>query len=284
MTDPTPDADDRQLSDYLLGRLRPEEESAVEERYLADAAFHDQLRAVERDLIDQYVRGELPDAEAFSQRCLSSPARQARVEFARALMQSNRPAAADAGGAAARAGAARSLPEWWPLAASLAIVVAGSLLVVAQWPRGAGNRPASGGPTTATGTPSPPPVEPPASAPQPPPAIPTAIATFVLLPTATRGSDPTPTLNPDAASDIRLQLVLESGRYASYRVLVRTAEGREVWRADGLKAGPSASGLSVAATIPAARLADDDYVVRLEGMTVGREAEELNGYVFRIRR
>jgi hypothetical protein len=285
MTDLAPDADERQLSDYLLGRLRPEEESALEERYLADAAFHDQLRGVERDLIDLYVRGELPDAAAFERRYLSSPARRARVDFARALLHSNRPTGVDGGrSAAAPASPARRLPEWWPLAATVAIVVAGSLFVVAQWPRGAGNPPATGGSPTATGQPSPPPVEPPPSTPPPPRTGPTVIATLVLLPVATRGSDPAPTLNLDAASDVRLQLVLESGRYASYRVVVRTAEGRDVWRDDGLREGPSASGQSVATTIPAARLADDDYIVRLEGMTGGGAAEELSGYAFRIRR
>lgn len=281
----TPYADERQLSDYLLGRLSPEEESAVEERYFADPGFHDQLLAAERDLIDQYVRGELPDSASFERRFMSSPARRARVDFARTLRQSARPPMNDALArtAAAPISQVRSTPQWWRVAAGVAIVVAGALFVVAQWPRNPAGEPTTGGSPTSAGQPAPPPAEPPTSTPPPPGTRPAAIATFVLMPTATRGSDSTPTLNLDGFSDVRLQLELEASGHPRYRVVVRTADGREVWREESLRAERSAIGQSVATTIPAARLADDDYVVRVQGLT-GSDVEELSGYAFAVRR
>lgn len=282
MDDMTPDADERQLTEYLLGRLGAEESSAVEERYFADPGFHDRLRDVERDLIDQYVRGESPDPQAFERQYLSSAPRREKVEFARALLESGR-----APGAAAPAvhGAAPPRGGWgnaavWQLAAVLVLAVAGLLLVLAPW------RSPDGGSTTAgpPAIPVQPPLAPPPSTPSPPGRGPSIIATLVLMPTAIRGADSVPTLVVGAGEDVRLELELESGGFAAYRVMVRTAGGAEIWRDDQLKSARSASGERLATTIPAARLAEDDYTVRVQGLTAGSKGEELSGYTFRIRR
>ena len=61
------------MQQYLLGRLPEEEEAELERRYLADDALFEELLAIEDDLRDAYVRGELsmPDHDAFQQRLLA---------------------------------------------------------------------------------------------------------------------------------------------------------------------------------------------------------------------
>ena len=48
------------MQQYLLGRLPEEAEAELERRYLADDALFEELLAIEDDLRDAYVRGELP--------------------------------------------------------------------------------------------------------------------------------------------------------------------------------------------------------------------------------
>ena len=275
----TSDADEARLTEYLLGRLSEDERSLIEERFLADPGVHDQLRAVERDLIDRYVRGELPDPEVFEENYLSSPARRARVEFARTLMESSdrSPAvpfdAADPGAAPARH-LSGGLSPAWRMAAAVAVVIAGSLFALSRWSQTPGNE---------SGTGDAPPAIRPAPAPDPPPVgpPPAPVATLVLIPNAARTSGDLPAVVVDAGAELRLQLELEAADYPSYRVTVRTADGREIWRQDGLKVTRSPSGPSILSTVPAGRLADDDYTVRVAGVTAAGGVDEVSGYTFR---
>ncbi len=50
---------DQVLIRYLLGSLSEEEAERLDELGIADDAFAWRLRAVENDLVDGYVRGEL---------------------------------------------------------------------------------------------------------------------------------------------------------------------------------------------------------------------------------
>lgn len=80
-------ADEVLLVKYLLGRLTEEEQVQVEDRAFADREYMSALDAAEADLIDSYVRGDLPEADrqAFQSRFLVSPQRRRKVEFAQAL-------------------------------------------------------------------------------------------------------------------------------------------------------------------------------------------------------
>ena len=80
-------ADELLLARYLLGNLTEEEQVQVEDRAFADGDYMGALNAVEADLIDDYVSGELtqPDRRAFESRFLTSPQRRSKVEFAQAL-------------------------------------------------------------------------------------------------------------------------------------------------------------------------------------------------------
>lgn len=80
---------DQELTRYLLGKLSEEERIVVEDRYLSDEEFFDELAVAEDELIDDYVRAKLSrsELELFEQYFLSSAARRERVKSARALMR-----------------------------------------------------------------------------------------------------------------------------------------------------------------------------------------------------
>jgi hypothetical protein len=80
--------DDQLMVRYLLGQLPEEEQLRLEERAFSDQEYLQNVLAVERDLIDEYVRGELSGVERrqFEKLFLASSDRRRKVEFARALV------------------------------------------------------------------------------------------------------------------------------------------------------------------------------------------------------
>ena len=77
------------MSRYLLGELSEEQQVEIEDRAFADKDYLASITAVENDLIDEYVRQELSEADRrkFESRFLASAERRKRVEFAKALSQ-----------------------------------------------------------------------------------------------------------------------------------------------------------------------------------------------------
>ncbi|HEU0178142.1 MAG TPA: hypothetical protein VFV58_28095 [Blastocatellia bacterium] len=76
--------EERTMTRYLLGAATEEECVKVEERFLRDAEYLDQLRAMECEIIDDYVGGGMTAAirRSFERRALASP--QGREQVARA--------------------------------------------------------------------------------------------------------------------------------------------------------------------------------------------------------
>lgn len=76
--------EERRMTRYLLGAATEEERVEIEGRFLRDAEYLKQLRAIECEIIDDYVGGEMPSAErrSFERRALASP--QGREQVARA--------------------------------------------------------------------------------------------------------------------------------------------------------------------------------------------------------
>jgi hypothetical protein len=75
------------IAQYLLGELPEEQQIEIEDRAFGDQEFMAGITAVENDLIDEYVRGEMSatDQRRFEARFLASESRRKRVEFAKAL-------------------------------------------------------------------------------------------------------------------------------------------------------------------------------------------------------
>lgn len=79
---------DKLIIKYLLGQLSEDQMVKIEEEYVTDKNFFDQLVAVEDDLIDDYVRGRLSrrQRQQFETYFLCSAERQKKLEFARSLL------------------------------------------------------------------------------------------------------------------------------------------------------------------------------------------------------
>jgi hypothetical protein len=75
------------LNQYLLGALPEAEAESFDELGFADEGFVDTLNAVEKDLVDAYVQGDLadPELERFESYYLASPLRREKVIFAQAF-------------------------------------------------------------------------------------------------------------------------------------------------------------------------------------------------------
>jgi hypothetical protein len=75
---------------YLLGRASAREQTRMEEVYFTDSGFLGHLLAVEDDLIDAYVRGELIGEERnwFETYFLAAPGRQEKLKMAQSLLES----------------------------------------------------------------------------------------------------------------------------------------------------------------------------------------------------
>ncbi len=78
----------REVTRYLLGAVAAEEQTAMEEKYLSDQSFFEQVVAVEKELLDDYARNRLSsnERELFERHYLAHPKRRARAMTALALV------------------------------------------------------------------------------------------------------------------------------------------------------------------------------------------------------
>lgn len=76
-----------EIKQYLLGTLSQADRQRVEERLLTEESFFEEVLLGEDELIDQYLNGALPDEsrDGFEQHFLSTPERQRKLKFGRAL-------------------------------------------------------------------------------------------------------------------------------------------------------------------------------------------------------
>jgi len=72
---------------YLLGELPEKQQVEIEDQAFQDQQYLQNILAVENDLIDEYVRGEIPltKRQKFESHFLASAERRRKLEFARAL-------------------------------------------------------------------------------------------------------------------------------------------------------------------------------------------------------
>lgn len=85
MSNPT--SNNQTVREYLLGALPEAESERLDELSLTDDQFAESLQVVEKDLVDDYVQGELTgaDLERFKVYYLASPLRREKVKFAKVL-------------------------------------------------------------------------------------------------------------------------------------------------------------------------------------------------------
>ena len=261
---------------YLLGDLDAAGAAALEDRYVADPALLEDVRAAEDALIAAFLEDRLrpADRDRFEAHYLASPVHRDRVAIARALRQR-------AAGPPQTSAAGAGFYGWMAMAAA---VVLASLWIVS---RGGSPPPQQvvvpqappSQPQAPESAPAPAPAPPLAPDPTPAPSPVRAVLALTLSPITTRGGDQTTHVRP--ASPVDLVLRLEGTPASSDRVYdaeLQTVDGRVVWRGRS-RAAAAGSGLLTTVRVPADTLPADDYVVVIA--TSGRE--ERGRYVLRLR-
>lgn len=275
---------------YLLGKLPEQEAVEFEEQCFADDALFEEMSALENDLIDSFVRGELPEAERrqFEKGYLVTPARRANVQFSRALaghLSATTPASTQP--------ALFSLQTWPERITWAAIAVV--LFVGVSWMMVANRRlhreidsmraqqaefrrqekqlrlqiakldaqmQQSGADQQV--------------APE--------IISLVLTPGLNRGDAAAKKLViPSPAPLVRIDLYIEQDDYRSYRASVQNAEGRRIWETKDLKshAGPQ-GGKTVTLEISSSIFQSGDYLIKLDGKQANGPFEEVEDYRFQV--
>ena len=118
---------------YVLGELTEEECDALEEAYFGTTDGFEELQAVEQELMDAYVAGELSPERRLRFESRLVPGEHGNVQFARAL----RAALPDRQPSVARAearGRRRLVPWWTAVAATLSMAAVGWLALRAPRP------------------------------------------------------------------------------------------------------------------------------------------------------
>jgi len=134
------------ITQYLLGALPEAETERLDELSFTDDEFTDSLTAVEKDLVDSFVHGELTggELERFKAHYLASPLRREKVAFAQAfqVLGERESASLRAEGPAnvvtkrgwfaalSAAIAPRPVLQWGLAAAALAVLLGGGWLAV----------------------------------------------------------------------------------------------------------------------------------------------------------
>jgi hypothetical protein len=308
MSDASPtnwrEADESTLVRYLLGRASEEETEQLDEMSIVDEELARRLRAVEHDLVDAYVNGELTgDAlEAFRSQYLRSPSGVAAVEFAEALR--GYPRTTD-GPTASRAPARLGWFVPWRSAAALFLVTTSAWLLIDDLrlrDRMAGaretntaldqrarrlqddlNQQQSAARAAAEEL---------ARAREaltvvPPRAEPSAESAGVLavaLVAMNRGGGEVPRIAvPQGIPTVVLILPLVAVEFTRYEAALTDAtSGRVIWRSGRLPAPPASDRPTLPVAVRARLFEPRAYTLELFGISARGQAEPLDSYAFRV--
>jgi hypothetical protein len=269
--------DEQLMTDFLLGNLPDEEIQRLDEMSLTDDDFVNRLQAVENDLVDTYVRGELSgnSLNQFRSNYLQSPNRREKVAFAETLQRlTNKSSIASLQQTNYKS---RSLA----VAAAIVLITAGYLIFenfrlqnrvrqmqvekesfrnreqeLQKQITELKHRP---------GTPKQDDVK---------------LMAFVLLP-QTRGINKIPLITIPAGTDyLALTLKLETDDFEMYQASLKDPTTLKVlWQSENLKAE---NNISVQVKIPASLLKTQIYFMELSGISASGAAEVVSSYPFRI--
>lgn len=261
------------IREYLLGRLPFAQQAQFEEGLLTSDEIYQELVIVEDELVDEYLREELPasDRESFESHFIAAPEHQAKLRFARTFRKyvAESPeyqVAADEHNAEVPPTQAIRLSSRWlgflpirnpvfgyAMTAAVILVAVGVSWNV--W-RNLNSSPRDPG----------------------------RVLSFVLTPGLSRGEGEESnrfTVTADAGT-VRLQLLLPENRHESYEAAVVDAESRTLTTKRNLPKelvnGQTAVVLDVAASL----LSAGDYRVKLSGVNPDGKSEGVASYSFRI--
>lgn len=305
----TDDQNDLLLTQYLLGDLPSSETERLDELSITNDEFALRLSAAENDLVDAYVRGDLPvkTSEQFKSAYLSSEQGREKLRFAETLYsfqakEKTAPATSHTGLAQTEKPKSWAfldlfhvVPQWGLALAAILLLAASGYLANAnrqlrhQVDHSEAERAAlsqreqqlrqqlevhpsetSGGPGTK-----------PDQSSQPSDQL--KVAAFFLVP-ALRGSGPLPTVSVSADTDlVVLRLELEANEFRRYRVALEESATRQtVWRSADLKAFIDNGKQAVSFALRRDILKQQNYILQLEGIRANGTAELASSYSFRV--
>lgn len=308
--------DEQQLIRYLLGELPPEAQERLEEQLFADPELADRIDAVETDLVDDYVRQELPEdlRRRFESGYLASRARQDRVRRARAEIQVLSESASSSGpGQAAVPGrpAAQVIPPVWrfAMAAVILLSLAATVWLGVERRRLNNQLTAFNTERQAWEREERALREDRATRRQELNRLASQLQsereersngggqingesgaghsrlTFVLAAVARDAAEARELVIPPGVSMVHLEVVLEPGDdYPSYRTELSTTSGRTIATPNRLVAHAAKEHRTVSLSLPARILSQGDYELSLSGVTSAGERTPLGYYYFRIKR
>ena len=256
---------DATLIRYLLGQADREDEERFDELSVTDPAFAERLRAIEHDLADAYVRGELSasDRERWEMRYLSSPHGRGDRAVAQALL-AREAAGSKSDGRPRRSVAGRVFRpgSTWFLAAAAGLILAivGSYRVIHRDLPPASvveRRPTS------------------PARPVPAPAPPaTHVIAMTLSPSVRSVNEPATLTIPQGTTEVKLTLRLEPDSYRTYTIAARDLTSNTVvWNSDETAAEGTGADRSLAVSIPASVFQTRRYLLSVSaGPTGARES------------
>ena len=264
------------LTRYLLGELSNDEETAVEQRFFADADFLEELQATEREVIDCYVQGELKGErkERFEARFLTSPQRRRLVQFAYTLSEPGTTSANVHPSVASPFPVPGPLPyqststPWRGiLSAAASILVVG--IIALLWWSGAFNRtsapkiadtaqPVEPGPAPTPGPPTEGLVQPPV--PPPSPTGPTLATFFLTQMSRPRSLTTEQRLTIESGvTDLRLNARLDSDDQERYEVVLKRESDQTVVARPRARTSKTSQGPALAITLKASAVRSEKY-------------------------
>jgi hypothetical protein len=312
--------EDRLLTQYLLRALPEEETERLDELSVASDDFAARLSSAENDLVDTYVRGELPPEESarFRSAYLSSPKRRDKVRFAETFLSFQQRVAAGpvviptvaaqpekresawarlsrwfrgVRSGTSRASTARFAPQWGLAGAALLLLLAsGYLLNTNLRLRQQVSRSESARAALAQhekdlqnqfATKTAG-----ASANTEAHTAPSIdrlkVSAFVLIPSL-RGSGALPIVSWSAATDlVVLKLELESTGFSTHRVAIEDSATRQTaWQSGDLKPQSEGDKQVLAFAFRPSLLKSANYLVQLSGVRDDGTTELLSIYPFR---
>jgi len=284
---------------YLLGELPEQHAVEFEQQFFAGDNLFEETCALEDDLIDSFVRGELSETQRhqFEKGYLVSPARRANLEFSRLL--ADHISAVKPGVATAKPNSAPAFlffQTWprrfaWAMTVALAIAGVSSIMVVERRLRHEIDfmsvrqaefqhqeqslqqeifqletllHPGSVDQRKISGP---------------------RIVSLLLTPGSDRsGGDTSTIVIASVAPLVQVYLYLEHDEYGSYRAIIEDAKGRTIWESNNeLKSHAGArSSRIVTVRMASSVLPSGDYLIKLEGKAANGDFEEVEDYQFQV--
>lgn len=270
-----PNLQDDQIVRYLLGDLRGKQTVSLEQQYFANDDRFEYLRAMEDELIDRYLRGELSarDSGLFQIHFLTSPLRRERVESARALIAAVAPSAMVFRRNTYQQ--TRWTPLAWCFACAMLLLAIGlswaiwenvglqNQLAIAKLALEHHEHDIRGGAVV--------------------PSAPLTMS-FVLAPVQRGLGNGNRLIVPPDAQSLDLSVDLPPSAQPPYRAIFRTPDGDQVGTSSDIVERASPAGMVAVIKIPAAVFYSETYILTLQGSRPRLGFRDLRSYAFTVAR